>query len=136
MQEGIDGRTTNDNGRNAAGFPPDGPGGMVGGRLLVRTGRRIVFVDPDDVEFISADGNYLHLHLREEEPHRVRGPLREVANQLDSRFVRIHRSTMVNVNHVSELHPSSNGIYEVVLESGRSLSLSRSYRDDLLSRAL
>lgn len=69
--------------------------------------------------------------------HLVRGPLKELARQLSPlQFARIHRSMMVNLDCVTELVPDATGGYDVVLEDGTRLRLSRSYRDRLLERWL
>lgn len=97
-------------------------------RLLVRVGRRLVVVRLDEIDWIEADGNYVRLH-RESESHRYRRTLDALASRLDGRrFVRTHRSAIVNVDRVRELHPTGSGGYDVVLGDGTRLPLSRSYK--------
>lgn len=106
------------------------------GRLLLRETGRAFFVDTEDIEYIQSDGNYLRVH---EGPrhHLVRGTMEEALGRLDPRrFVRIHRSTIVNIDHVRELVPDLKGRYVVRLGSGAELILSRGYRDEVLARAL
>jgi two-component system, LytTR family, response regulator len=97
-------------------------------RLLVKTGDRLIFVKTDDVAWIEASGNYAVLHA-ERSAYLVREALATLESQLDpEKFFRIHRSTLVNVDHVRELHPLFHGQYDVVLEDGTRLTMSRRHR--------
>lgn len=97
-------------------------------RLLVRVGRRLVVVRLAEVDWIEAEGNYVRLH-REAASHRYRRTLDALESRLDARrFVRTHRSAIVNVDRVRELHPTGSGGYDVVLGDGTRLPLSRSYK--------
>lgn len=97
-------------------------------RLLVRVGRRLIVVPLAEVDWIEAEGNYVRLH-REAGSHRYRRTLDALASRLDTRrFVRTHRSAMVNVDRVRELQPTGSGGYDIVLGDGTRLPLSRSYK--------
>lgn len=97
-------------------------------RLLVRVGRRLVVVSLAEVDWIEAEGNYVRLH-RAAGSHRYRRTLDALASRLDGRrFVRTHRSTIVNVDRVHELQPTGSGGYDIVLGDGTRLPLSRSYK--------
>lgn len=100
-------------------------------RLAVEKRGRIYFVPLADVHWIEAEGAYVRLHTADAR-HLVRDSLKRLETVLDSeRFVRIHRSTMVDIERISELHPLFHGEYQVILKSGQELKLSRSYRDRL-----
>jgi two-component system LytT family response regulator len=99
-------------------------------RFLVRLRGRMILVPVGDVAWIGAAGNYVELHVGDE-VHLVRGSLQELERRLPARFVRIHRSTVVNLNRVGELHPWSHGDWLVRLDDGTELRLSRRYRDRL-----
>jgi two-component system LytT family response regulator len=100
-----------------------------GARLSFKDGERIVRVDPAEIRWVDAAGDYMCIHT-ESETHVVRMTLRELAQRLDERsFARIHRSTIVNVARVRELRTHINGEYFVLLDCGQELKLSRSYRD-------
>lgn len=111
-------------------------GGLPAGRplrerLALRTQRRILLLDLDQVDWIDASGNYVHLHTGERS-HRLRATMAAVESRLDpNRFVRIHRSAIVNLDRVEELVQNAHGDYVVVLEGGKSLPLGRSYRGKL-----
>jgi two-component system LytT family response regulator len=86
----------------------------------------------DDVDWFEAEGNYVRLHVGTVS-HLIRSTLRGMADQLDpSTFIRIHRSTIVNVNRIREIQPWFGGDYIALLHDGRQLRVSRSYRDHLL----
>ena len=100
-------------------------------RLLVRAGARIIFLKVEAVEWIEADDKYVHLHAGPVS-HMVRQTLGAMEEQLDpNKFLRIHRSAIVNVERIKELHPLFGGEYSVIMEDGTELPLSRSYKDRL-----
>lgn len=100
-------------------------------RFLVRSRSRMLLVPTERVDWIGAAGNYVEIHCGKE-VHLVRGTLQDLEVRLDpARFVRIHRSTMVNLERIKELHPWSHGDLLVVLTDGAELRLSRRYRDRL-----
>jgi two-component system LytT family response regulator len=100
-------------------------------RLPVKSGGRVRFVRVVDVEWMSAADNYVELHVGDE-THLVNETLGGIEERLDpERFVRVHRSRIVNVDRVRELRPMSHGEYEIVLESGARVSSARRYRERL-----
>jgi two-component system LytT family response regulator len=100
-------------------------------RLVVKAGGRVCFVRVEDIDWIEAAGNYLRLHVGKEE-HLLRESMANLDAKLDgARFLRIHRSTMVNIERIRELQPAFHGDYVVILRDGTELTLSRGYRDKL-----
>jgi two-component system LytT family response regulator len=100
-------------------------------RFPVRTGGRIRFVDADDIRWVEAAGDYVRLHTGET-THLLRETMSGMEEQLDpDRFLRIHRSTIIDTDRLEELRPYGNNEYIVVLDDGTELKLSRTYRDDL-----
>jgi two-component system LytT family response regulator len=99
-------------------------------RFVVKSGGRVRFVKAEDIEWVEAAGNYVRLHTGETAP-LVRKTMKEMEEALDGdRFLRIHRSTIVNVDCVEEMRPyGSNGEYVVVLRDGAERKLSRTYYD-------
>ena len=78
-------------------------------RLVVKSGGRVFFVRADDIVWIEAAGNYVRLHLREQS-HLFRETMNQMESRLDpERFFRIHRSRIVNTEHIKELQPWLNG---------------------------
>ena len=103
-------------------------------RLMIKLANRVVLLKVDDIDWIEADGNYAKLHVGNK-AHLLREKMLDLEAQLDpQKFVRIHRSIIVNLERIKELHPHFNGDYIVVLEDGRQLKLSRSRRENLEAR--
>ncbi|MBB5519974.1 LytR/AlgR family response regulator transcription factor [Amphiplicatus metriothermophilus] len=98
-------------------------------RLSFKDGSKVVVLNADEVEWIDAAGDYMCIHAGGK-THIIRETMKTLEARLDpARFQRIHRSAIVNVNKVKELHPHSNGEYFLILENGVELKLSRSYKD-------
>jgi two-component system LytT family response regulator len=108
-------------------------------RFVVRAPDRIVLIDASHVDWIEAADNYAVLHVGKSS-HVVRDTMSRLAEELDpQRFVRIHRSTIVQLDRVRELLPALHGDFVVVLHDGGRLTLSRNYRrrlEELLKRPL
>ena len=102
-------------------------------RIQVREGAHIRFLAVDEVRYIQSEGNHLHLHLADGGTARIRRPLKDLMAVLDPRrFVRIHRSTAVNLDFVREVQPWFSGDYVALMKAGEELRVSRHYRDQLL----
>jgi len=100
-------------------------------RLAVKSGGRVVFVKISDIDWIEAAHNYVELHVGKES-HLLRETLNAIEERLSSeQFVRISRSTIVNIDRVKELQPLFHGEYTVTLQNGTRVTLSRRYRDKL-----
>jgi two-component system LytT family response regulator len=108
-------------------------------RLLVKSDGRVNVLRTRDIEWCEAVGNYVRLHVGSH-THMMRVTLTYLEGQLDSRqFVRVHRSTIVNIDHIRELTSSANGEYELLLHDQTELTLSRGYRrrfEDVLDDSL
>ena len=103
-------------------------------RLVVKSGGRLFFLRTDEIDWIEAAGNYVRVHVGKE-AHLLRETMNSIEGRLDQKmFLRIHRSRMVNMERVKELHPWFNGDYAVILRDGTKLMLSRGYRDKLQER--
>jgi len=103
-------------------------------RIAVKLRDRIIFVHVGEIDWIEADGDCALLHAGKQ-THAVRESLGELGCRLDpDKFVRAHRSTIVNVERVREMIPQFCGDQTLVLRDGTRLTLSRTRRDELLSR--
>jgi two-component system LytT family response regulator len=103
-------------------------------RLVIKSSGRIYFVRTRDIEWCEANGNYVRLHVGAQ-THLVRGTMAHIESQLDpEQFVRIHRSTIVNVDRIQELQSSFGGEYVVCLRDNTRLTLSRGYREGLQAK--
>ena len=102
-------------------------------RLAVKSGGRVQFFRVEEVDCIAAAGDYMCLHIGKK-PHYVREKMGALEEKLDPRrFVRIHRSTIVNIDRVYELRGHDSGGYVVHLRDGTELKLSRSYQSQVLA---
>ncbi len=107
--------------------------------IMVRLPDRILFVKTEEIDWIEANDNYLRLHCGSA-CHTLRETMSALETKLDaSKFVRIHRSTIVNLERVKEFRPWFNGDYLAILSDGAELKISRKYRQrvhDLLGQSL
>lgn len=102
-------------------------------RFAVRSREKLLFVAADEIETIEGAGNYVRLHTATGS-HLLRDRLRAVEAKLDPAvFIRVHRSTIVNVNRIREMHPLFNGDQLLVLASGRRVTVSRTFRARLVA---
>jgi two-component system, LytTR family, response regulator len=100
-------------------------------RLAVRNNGHVLFLAPEEIEWIEAAGNYVRLNAGGES-HLLRETMSGVEAKLPrERFLRIHRSAIVNLERVREMVPTPHGDFVVVLTSGKRLPLSRTCRDRL-----
>ncbi len=100
-------------------------------RILLKTGSEIYFLKADEIDWIEAEGDYMKFHAGGR-THLLRETMANLESRLKpERFVRIHRSTIVNIDRVRKLSPSFAGEYAVVLQDGTKLKLSRGYHDRL-----
>jgi two-component system LytT family response regulator len=116
---------------------PAGAGGAAGAwlrRIAYRAGDRVSFLPVEAVDWIEAADDYVRLHVAGE-AHLVRGRIRDLQEKLDPAvFVRIHRSTIVNIERVKELRPAFHGDYLAVLVDGTTLKVSRTHSRELAAR--
>ena len=100
-------------------------------RIIIRADGRITFLHTREIDWIEADDKYVHLHT-DKGARMVRQTLAAIEDQLDpKKFLRVHRSAMVNVDRIKELQPLFNGEHSLILDDGTRLTLSRKYKDKL-----
>jgi len=100
-------------------------------RLVIKNNGRVFFLKTEEIDWISAEGNYVNLHVKKDS-YLLRETISSLEAQLDpQKFVRIHRSQIVNIDRIRELRHWSHGEYQVILHDGAELMLSRSYREKL-----
>ena len=103
-------------------------------RLVVRSRGQVLFVSVADIDWIEAAGYYACLHVGSD-THILRRSLSELEQDLgDEKFIRIHRSIVVNLDRIRGLELQSGGEYEVVLKSKVRLRLSRRFRKRVQDR--
>lgn len=100
-------------------------------RLLAKRDGRLVVLKAVEIDWIESSANYASLHVGKE-TYLVRETMQSLEGRLDpAQFLRIHRSTIVNLDRVQEIEPYFHGDYIVRLADGQRLTLSRTYRDRL-----
>lgn len=103
------------------------------GRLAVRDGRETELVTINEIDWVDAAGDYMCLHVGGK-THIMRSTMKELLAKLPERdFVRIHRSTIVNIRRVTSVSSLSKGEFRLQLGSETSLKVSRNYRKSIAS---
>ena len=101
-------------------------------RLAIKSSGRITFLRTDEIDWIGAADYYVELHVAGK-AHLLREAMAKLETRLDpKRFLRIHRSTVVHIDRIKELHPMFSGDYAVILRDNTELALSRNYRERFL----
>ena len=101
-------------------------------RFAIRANGRVYFLRTEDIDWIEAADNYVILHTGQE-THILRETMNSIELRLDpDRFVRVHRSRIVNMDRIRELQSWFHGEYVIILQDGTNLTLSRGYRERLL----
>lgn len=102
-------------------------------RLAIKSSDSTVFIMTQDIDWVSAADNYLELHFRKE-TRIIRKTMSQIEKQLDpTQFVRIHRSTMVNISCIKEMKHLFNKDHVAILKDGTQLVVSRTYIDKLMT---
>lgn len=100
-------------------------------RFAVRVGHRLLFVRVASIDWIGAEGNYACLHAGKQS-HLIRDTMTSLERRLDPRiFLRIHRSTIVNLERVREIQSLTNRSYVLILEDGTKVESSSGYRQQI-----
>ena len=100
-------------------------------RFMIKAGGRLLFLDFDEIDWIEAAANYVKLNVGSTS-YLLREGIGRISARLDpGAFIRVHRSTIVNVSKIKELQPCDSGEYIAVLRNGKELSCSRGCRAQL-----
>ena len=116
--------------------PGQGAQPQVRSRIKVKSAGRISFLKPEEIDWIEAQGDYVRLYVQGRK-FLIREKIGEMEQQFSGGgFIRIHRSTIVNVERIKEMQPLFYGEYAVILNDGTRLTLSRSFRGKVFSRLM
>lgn len=100
-------------------------------RIVVKSRGRVIFLKTSELDWVEAAGNYVTLHVGKEE-HLLRETMNALEPRLDpDQFIRIHRSSIVNIDRVRELQPWFRGEQMLVLKDGKQLTIGRAFRERL-----
>jgi two-component system LytT family response regulator len=98
-------------------------------RILIKSSGEIFFLKVEEIDWIEAEGDYMKFHVNGR-THLMRETMARLESRLDpKKFIRIHRSTIVNIDRLRKLSPSFAGEYAVILHDGTKLKLSRGYHE-------
>lgn len=101
----------------------------VNDRILIKSSGEIFFLKAGEIDWIEAEGDYMKFHVGGR-THLMRETMARLESRLDpQKFIRIHRSTIVNIDRLRKLSPSFAGEYAVILHDGTKLKLSRGYHE-------
>jgi len=100
-------------------------------RLVIKTEGRIFFIKTDEINWIEAAGNYITLYL-DNEKYLMRETMNCMEARLDpGKFIRVHRSKIVNIERIKEIQSWFNGEHLIILDNGTELNLSRKYKEKM-----
>ncbi len=100
-------------------------------RVVIKNGGDVIFLKVEEIDWIEAEGNYVRLHAGKDS-HLLRETLSNLESQLNpAKFIRIHRSTIVNSDRIRKLEALFHGDCNVILNDGTQLMLSRNYRKNI-----
>lgn len=100
-------------------------------RIMIKSAGRITFLRTSEIDWIEAADNYIRLHAGRDS-HLIRETMASVEQQLDRRkFVRVHRSAIVNIDSIAEIRSLFHGDHSILLRTGAEIPLGRSYREKL-----
>jgi len=103
-------------------------------RIVIKADGEIVCLKPNEIDWAESAGNYVCLHVGAA-THILRETITSLESRLGARqFMRVHRSTLVNVDRIKTLRPSLYGDYAILLRDGTKLTLSRGFRESVLKR--
>jgi two-component system LytT family response regulator len=103
-------------------------------RFIIKSGGRVVFLRVEEIDWMRTVGNYVRLQVGRDS-HLMRETMSGMEAKLNpDRFMRVHRSTIVNLDRVKEVQPWAKGEYVVIMRDGTRLIMSRRYRERLNER--
>jgi two-component system, LytTR family, response regulator len=115
--------------------PPAPRGRRPLDKIVLKSAHRVRLLPVEQISWIEAEGMYVNIHTREGGSHSHRGLIGSLEEALDRRrFVRIHRSAIVNIDLVSELRQDAHGDYVAVLRGGAEVRVGRRFRARLQAR--
>jgi two-component system LytT family response regulator len=111
----------------------NGNGSPYTSRIVFKSKGRILFLSVSEIFWIAAEENYVRI-CTQSETHLLRETMSRLEEKLDPQtFMRVHRSSIVNLQYVKEVRPETDGDYGVVLCNGQKVPMSRSYRSRIRS---
>lgn len=111
--------------------PPDN---LLNNKIKIELAGKIYFIDIESIEYICSTGNYIELKVKDKK-HLLRQTLSEIGQQLNApHFLKIHRSTLINLHFLKEIHRTPHSEYEVQMQDAHIFRVSRSYKPDFIEK--
>jgi len=102
-------------------------------RLVIKTRKRVFFVLVSEIDYVITQGNYLKINAHGKS-HLLRSTISRLETKLDPKqFIRIHRSTLVNVGQLQELQPYRKDEILAIMKDGKRLPVSRRFRKQIMA---
>jgi two-component system LytT family response regulator len=102
--------------------------------IPVKNAGKIQFIETNDIHFVEASGYYIEINLAEKK-HLLRQSMSRIMDRLDKeKFIRIHRSVIVNLHYMHEIIRSANKEYAIKMKNGKIFKVSKSYKKDLFEK--
>ena len=102
--------------------------------LFAKRDNKLFVIEPEQIDIVRTEGSDIKLYNREAQEYIITKPLREMGEQLGAHFVRISKSTLVNIKRVDHLSPSFNSTMYIVMKNGISDYITRKYLGDFKNR--
>ena len=102
--------------------------------LFVKSGDKIFIIEPEQTDIIRTEGSEIKLYTATGREYIVTKPLRDIQEQLGASFIRISKSTIININRIDHLSPSFNRTMYVVMKNGVGDYISRKHLADFKKR--
>jgi len=102
--------------------------------LFAKRDNKLFVIEPEHIDIIRTEGSDIKLYNREAQEYIITKPLREIGEQLGTNFVRISKSTLVNIKRVDHLSPSFNSTMYIVMKNGISDYITRKHLGEFKNR--
>ncbi len=100
-------------------------------KFIIKIGKKLLFFDKEEIDRVEADNNYIRVFVNDRS-FVLRNTLRAIEEKLDKDlFVRVNRSTIINVDRIRELIEMGNNDYEIILNDQKSVKWNRYYKKNL-----
>lgn len=100
-------------------------------RFAIKSSGRIIFIEIDEIDLIESAGNYIRFHIGKEK-YLMRDTMNNIEDKLNpEKFIRVHRSSIINRNSIKEMNSMFQGQYEITLNNGIKIQTGRTYNDTI-----
>jgi two-component system LytT family response regulator len=102
--------------------------------IPIKNAGKIQFIETNDIHFVEASGYYIEINLSEKK-HLLRQSMSRIIDRLDNdKFIRVHRSVIINLHYMQEIIRSANKEYAIKMKNGKIFKVSKSYKKELFEK--